>query len=141
MIGLRKIEDLRQKIARLPVREYLQDAVIKEEEHITDFQRDQLSQGKRADGSTLPDYSPTSVEVFGKPAGPIKLHDTGDYYDAFSVDAFSDAFEINNSDDKAEKLSSDYGDVVGLTTTSKVALINQYLRPRMAMTIKSSLLW
>jgi hypothetical protein len=41
---------------------------------------DQLEQGQDSRGDNLPDYSPASVQVFGKPAGPWRLYDTGDFY-------------------------------------------------------------
>lgn len=48
-------------------------------------QNNQLQHGINADGETLPDYSETSVNVYGKRPGPFTLKDSGEFYESFEV--------------------------------------------------------
>jgi hypothetical protein len=45
------------------------------------IQLDQLEDGKRPDGTFFDDYSPASVNLYGKPSGPIKWKDSGYFYE------------------------------------------------------------
>jgi len=42
-----------------------------------------FEKGLQADGTHTGDYSPVSVNVYGKRAGHITLYDTGDFYKSF----------------------------------------------------------
>jgi hypothetical protein len=80
-------------------------------------QREQLSQGLRSDGSFLPDYSFRSVFQYGKPPGPIRLYDTGDFYRAMLMDVRQDIFILESADPKSTMLQNRYGeDILGLRT-------------------------
>jgi hypothetical protein len=75
----------------------------------------QLREGKRADGSDLPDYSPVSVRKFGKRPGPMTLEDTGKFHRGITVRANSAFAEIIGLDSKTGKLEALYGiDIVGI---------------------------
>src|SRR5882672_2601624 len=63
----------------------------------------QLRQGLKGDGSYLPNYSPVSVAKFGKPFGPIRLFETGDYYQGLKAKAFGSVLEIDDTDWKDAK--------------------------------------
>jgi len=52
---------------------------------IAEAQREQLRKGQRPDGSSFPDYSPTSVNVYGKPQGAIQWYDDGEFYDTIGT--------------------------------------------------------
>lgn len=86
----------------------LEDAAPQIEDKITQ----QLQQGKRGDGSTLPNYSPVSVAKFGKPPGPIKLFDTGDFYQGIKVSANGSGLFIDDTDSKTPLLTEKYGDAI-----------------------------
>jgi hypothetical protein len=104
-------------------------AIIESSEFIEELNRQQLSEGQRSDGSTLPDYSPTSVNLFGKQPGPIKLFDEGDFYDGINVNVFDDEFRLDGEDEKTSMLIARYGDMIlGLTEENKQVLID-YIRP------------
>lgn len=62
---------------------YVLDYVILNK--ISELNRSQLEKGERGDGSSLPDYSQTSVEVYGKEAGVIKLFETGYFYNTIEA--------------------------------------------------------
>ena len=56
------------------------EATYESEDAIVNANTDQLWAGIKADGKNMPDYSQTSVNAFGKPSGPIRLYDSGDFY-------------------------------------------------------------
>jgi hypothetical protein len=87
-------------------------------------QREQLSQGLRSDGSFLPDYSFRSVFQYGKPPGPIRLYDTGDFYRAMLMDVRQDIFILESADPKSTMLQNRYGeDILGLRSEA----LNNYI--------------
>lgn len=86
----------------------------------------QLFKGLDADGKEFPYYSETSQSVYGKPNAPIKLFDTGDFYDSFRIVVRGLAIEIEanpykegiNLEDKYKEY-----DLYGLNDESKEQLI------------------
>lgn len=105
------------------------EAIIENAELIENLNRDQLSEGLRSDGSVLPDYSPVSV-LMGKPPGPIRLFDEGDFYEGINLSVFDDTIRFEGEDPKTEMLMSRYGNMIlGLTEESKQELIN-IVKPR-----------
>ena len=92
----------------------------------------QLRQGLKGDGSYLPNYSPVSVAKFGKPFGPIKLYETGDYYQGLKAKAFGNVLEIDDTDWKDPMLTLRYGDSIkALTDQSLSELQEEEFIPRM----------
>jgi hypothetical protein len=88
-------------------REKLLDIAIDERIlwQIAEYNREQLSKGERSDGSSLPDYSQTSVEMFGKEQGAIKLYDTGDFYNSIEAKVVNDVIAILSSPLKRDSVS------------------------------------
>jgi len=75
----------------------------------------QLRDGQKGDGSSLPNYSKRSVEQFGKPFGPIKLFDTGDFYQGVKASVKGTDLEIDDTDSKTPMLQEKYGsDILAL---------------------------
>lgn len=92
----------------------------------------QLRQGLKGDGSYLPNYSPRSVSQFGKPFGPIKLYETGDYYQGLKAKAFGSVLEIDDTDWKDAKLTTIYGpEIKALTDQSLQELQEEVFIPGM----------
>jgi len=99
---------------------------------------DQLEkEGLKSDGSYLPDYSKTSVEVYGKEDGHIKLRDTGEFYRSFVVKVDPKGIEIIADTSKGTTANDDlavrYGiNILGLTEENNNvivnALINKYIK-------------
>lgn len=106
----------------------------------TEQQRLQLSKGLRSDDSVLPDYSFRSVFQYGKPPGPIRLYDTGDFYRGMLFDVRGDIFILESADPKSTMLQNRYGkDILGLGTDS----LNKYiltLRPVFTQRVRNELL-
>jgi len=63
---------------------------------VANLQRAQLEKGQRPDGTNFPDYSQTSVNVYGKEDGPIKWEDSGYFYEHISALVRPDFLEITN---------------------------------------------
>lgn len=77
-------------------------------------------------GETIGNYSETSVVVYGKPNGHIRLYDTGEFYKSFEllpkgVDAEVIAQLEWDRDGEFYDLGR-YGEIVGLTNESKDVL-------------------
>jgi hypothetical protein len=84
-------------------------SIQKNAEIISDLQATQLFKGQKRDGSYLPDYSENSVAIFGKPDGPIRLNDTGDFYKGFTLSINETGFVQYSKDDKNDMLIKKYG--------------------------------
>ena len=112
-------------------------AFDKNKEVIADMNTDQLWEGKRSDGVTLPDYSPVSVAVYGKPPGPIKLYDTGKFYRGIEAVAGRDQVDIIGNDSITAELEQRYGgEIIGLTEENEQDLKDNYIVPAMREIIK-----
>lgn len=85
----------------------------------------QLRQGLKGDGSYLPNYSPVSVAKFGKPFGPIKLYDEGDYYRGLKARAFGSVLEIDDTDWKDPMLTLRFGDNIKALTDESLAELQE----------------
>lgn len=108
--ALEKVKDKFQGLIDGGIIQLLQDTFIEAAPQIEDKVTEQLSRGERGDGSKLPDYSPVSVAYYGKPAGPIKLFDKGDYYAGVTVRVDREGYQIDDTDWKRDKLAFEYGD-------------------------------
>ena len=116
------LETLKEKLNKLKVNE---DAVwFQVVNRETQFEiirlntQDQLfDEGIRADNKSLPDYSNTSVNVYGKRAGHITLKDTGEFYQSFVVKVDKSGIDIVADTQKEDTdLSKKYGnEILGLT--------------------------
>lgn len=96
---------------------------------IEDLNREQLSQGERSDGSILPPYAPVSVAM-GKPPGPIRLFDEGDFYEGINLSVFDDKMVFTGEDEKTPMLIERYGQMIlGLSDESIETLLN-YIKPQ-----------
>ena len=83
-------------------------SLIDTKDVLLDLNVEQLHKGQKSDGRFMPDYSPVSVEVYGKPPGPIKLYDTGAFYRGFMLDINGSILTITSSDDKTDMLFKRY---------------------------------
>jgi len=117
-----------QQVTEEDVNESLLQIIRDHEEVITNMNTDQLWEGERPDGSMLPDYSPTSVQVFGKPEGPIRLFDQGDFYRGIFLDADQFPVMFEGRDEKTEMLKSDYGAILGINEENLRELNQSYLK-------------
>lgn len=91
--------------------------VIEDNERaIREMNIEQLQEGQRSDGSTLPNYSIASVRKFGKRPGPMTLEDTGAFYRGIRVRANKTFAEIIGTDPKTGMLEAIYDlTIIGLS--------------------------
>lgn len=116
----------------------VQVAIEETADDYTRLQRQQLSKGIKADGTNMPDYSPTSVKR-GKPPGPIKLYDTGAFYQGILVDVRKEAIVVTSADSKIGILEDRYGtDILGHASQSKIEY-KEVLQPEIVKEIKKSI--
>ena len=111
------VNSLAKNIAAINLNKATQAALRARGNDIAELNRDQLRRGEDVSGTSLPDYSAASVAM-GKPAGAIKLFDTGDFYKAIKPEFAETSFMVTDTDPKAAMLQRDYGDVIGLQQDS-----------------------
>lgn len=131
-----KLRDIAKKLASVTIEQeekFILRVIKEHEDVITNMNTDQLFQGIRSDGSEMPAYSKASVEVYGKPDGPIRLFDTGDFYRGFIVHAEKFPVLIDSTDSKTtmlvegNKYKKGYGvQIFGLTKENKEDLNKNY---------------
>jgi hypothetical protein len=120
-----RIKEVRQIVTNQ--RESMQEAIRRNAELIEQFNRGQLLDGKRADGTSMPNYVANSKQP--EAPGPIKLKDTGAFQEAFDIEVFSDSFEIDSQDEKSDILKEKYGvEIFGLNQTSRQALRDELIQ-------------
>lgn len=105
----------------------IREELIANQEFISELNRMQLAEGTRPDESILPDYAPISVIQFGKEAGPIKLFDTGEFYEGIKPMFEDDTFEMVGVDEKTEMLIMKYGEVLGLSMENRKILAQKLI--------------
>ncbi len=126
---------LTDKIAQLKsIRNSLDNIAIEVLEEsapqIEDKNIEQLQRGQRSDESFLPNYSPRSVAQFGKPFGPIKLYDKGDFYQGIKLEVFGHKVGITDTDSKAPMLVDRYEpEILGLTVKNWQLVKDEVLLP------------
>lgn len=152
-----KILALNDKVQALKMNEVLHEIIdqdnIKAEIVDLNTQKQLFNEGLQSDGTINPDYSDTSVNVYGKPPGPIKLFDTGDFYSTFKIQNNEDNFtiEANTLKDISDKVTMNqmndnvtvdllarFPKALGLTDESKGALITT-IKPIFVGNIKSKI--
>lgn len=100
---------------------------------IEDFNIAQLDRGERSDGSSLPNYSPVSVYVYGKKPGPMNLHNTGAFWRGIEVIVHEDYIEFVGKDVKTGMLQVRYGeDILGTGEESNDMIVVDFLEPEFA---------
>ncbi len=113
------------------------DVFFENAEVLEGYNRDQLRQGFRADGVPLPNYSPASVNFFGKRPGRITLHDTGAFYRGFLLDADPDEAFLIGTDEKTDMLEERYGeDILGISEENKERFNREVLLPKLQEGLK-----
>lgn len=127
---------LREVVSEMPA--MVKEVIIENKATIEDMNIAQLSEGKRADGSTMPPYSPRSVQEFGKPEGPIRLFDEGDFWRGIEVETYDNGFEMVGTDPKTDMLMHGEGDregygeeIIGVDEENLQVLIDDVLEPEL----------
>lgn len=112
--------ELLAKMQKVDILLSAQIAMEKTADTATAIQREQLSEGKKSDGTEMPEYSFRSVFQYNKDPGPIKLYDTGAFYRGIGFDVRHDIYILESDDNKTMMLKKRYGpDILGLNVESK----------------------
>lgn len=105
---------------------------------------DQLWAGKLADGSDMPQYSPISIQVFGKRPGPWQAYDSGDLYRGIFMNASKFPIMFGSTSLHtgifAEHLAAKGGnadEIFGLTKTNLNELSREYVLPELQYFVRS----
>lgn len=117
-------QDMLDKLLKVDLPLSMSAAMEDTAKEATDQQRAQLSQGLMSDDNYLPDYSFRSVFQYGKPPGPIKLYDTGDFYRGMLLDVRQDIFILESADPKSTMLQNRYGgDIFGFGSKAQAEYV------------------
>lgn len=111
------------KKARNQIPNIIRDALISEQAFIAQLNRDQLLDGKKADGTNMPDY----VQNSKAPSSPgeITLFDTGEFQAGIEPLFGNDELNLLGTDEKTEILVAKYGEILGLNEESLNLLIQK----------------
>lgn len=126
-----KLDELIRKLSNLNpvVLSAIEETFADNDSVVEDLNISQLQRGERSDGVILPDYSPRSVAVFGKPPGPIRLFDTGAFYRGITLVASREFAVLEGRDSKTEELQDRYGDrIIGVTEDNRKDFQDEYIR-------------
>jgi hypothetical protein len=138
-----KLSDISKRLARLTpgmMREETLNAFTKNESSIVDYNTEQLMGGQDSKGENLPNYSPGSVARFGKPPGPIKLFDSGDFHNGFFVRKQADKIIFDSRDEKTDMLKNEYGaDIFGLQPKNLNTVVNAFIKPYIQSVFKKAI--
>lgn len=130
------VSDMIETMKGLDIKKEALVSISKTSEQYVELNREQLLHGKRADGTVMPPYSEASVKKFGKPAGPIMLHDTGAFYDSFKLDVGNSKLQILSEDKYG--LEKEYGnEIFGLGDTNQEYYNQEIFLPEFAQKIES----
>jgi hypothetical protein len=142
-----KIKAMRDRL-RTATPEVMRSKVLQSvennEETAVNLNTDQLFAGKLANGQDMPEYSLVSVLQFGKPPGPYRLYETGDFYRGFFVDASKFPIVFDSKDLKTpsimqliESKDQDPNEIFGLNKQNRTDLARHYLLPELQGYVRS----
>ena len=130
--------DVLENFSKLDIDREVKVSIAKTSKQMADLNREQLLNGDTARTGKMPDYSPISVSVYGKPAGPIRLYDTGAFHASIQVDVGGDSLEFI-ADDRYNLLER-YGEdnVLGLNNTQQEYYNNEIFYPEFRAKIEDA---
>lgn len=144
-----KIKKLRDNLRRMPPEVMSRQAlqVMQAHENIAvGMNTDELWEGKLANGDTLWDYSPISVTVYGKPYGPVRMFDEGDFYRGFFMNAASFPIIFGSKDTKTLTImrmvdahQQNPDELFGLTKTNFKELVRIYSLPDLQRWVREAI--
>lgn len=143
-MGVEKLEKLEHVLRRLiggGAENIAKQVLDSKEPRMVELNIRQLDDGTKADGSSLPPYTPYSAQIKrekGQQTQPMNLEDTGDYKAAFKVKRFGNKKEIQSDDWKSAMLNDRYGEVEGLTDEN-VQVIRDEMVPEIDKELKKFL--
>lgn len=114
------MEELIKSYMTFDIYVLFQVAIRELKDELISLNKSQLKEGKRADGTDLPPYTPKYAKRKRKPLRPKTLYDTGDFYKGFDINFFKEYYEAFSRDYKDAFLPGKWGEeIYGLTDKSK----------------------
>lgn len=130
------VTDMIANLKSLNIQKEALISIAKTSEEYVELNREQLLDGRKADGKYMPAYSDRSVSEFGKPSGPIRLFDTGKFQKSFKLDVGNSVIQITADD--PNDLAGAYGDeIFGLMPANHNDYIEYFFLPEFAAKIES----
>lgn len=124
------IKGLLKRIEAVDTETICVESVRDSADRMADLNAEQINTGLKADGSQMPDYSLRSVVQYGKPYGPIRLRDTGQWQQGLYVKVQGSDVTFGSTDSKDQMLRDRYGDnIEGLSEQYKGEAIREAVRP------------
>jgi hypothetical protein len=111
-------------------------SVISEtEDDFIDYNKDQMSEGKRSDGQRIgvyawPSYERFKTQKFPRSGGWVNLELKGDFKSSMRVRTTNNKWQVYSTDSKAKKLQDKYGlDIYGLTAENMLEYRSKFFMP------------
>lgn len=112
------ILSLKKRVEKLDTDKLIGEVIDNSTDVLADLNAQQINSGLRSDDTLMPDYALRSVIQFGKPAGPIRLRDKGDWQSGLfaKADPGRETIIFGSTDKKDELLTKKYGpEIEGLS--------------------------
>lgn len=133
------IRGVQNRIKALDINKEIKTSIESTKNEVADLNRERMLAGKRADGSSMPNYSKISVDVFGYPPGPIRLKATGSFQEKITIEVTNIAIVQDSSDSKSKMLQGRYGETIfGMDKGGKEEYIKD-LRPQFQKQVRDKL--
>lgn len=133
------ILQVKQRIEQLDTDQIAEEAIRDSAEAMADLNAEQINSGMKADGSQMPDYSFRSVFQYGKPPGPIRLRDKGNWQAGLRVTVVGDNVVFDSTDSKDRMLRDRYGDAIeGLSDKYGNEAVREAINPAFIKRIKEA---
>ena len=121
------------------IQKVINDSLESTLDELADINRDRMLDGVKANGVKMPDYSFRSVNEFGKPPGPIRLFDTGDFQQNIKVTRSGNVLVTESLDPKNDMLVLHYSsEIFGTFGKYKSKYLDIDLRPVFKAKIESA---
>lgn len=127
------LRDVVKALRRIKVEDLALEATEKFKEEILDLNtEEQLFKGVDAQGQSLGEYSPFTVEIKeakGQPTDRVTLKDEGDFYNSLFTNTDRFPVKIDSKDPKRNELVERFGtDILGLTGENKDKIVDDQIK-------------
>lgn len=121
---------MKRRFEELNTDKIIEETMIESQDTLADLNAEQINTGLKADGTEMPDYSIRSVIQYGKPAGPIKLRDKGNWQAGLYARVEGEKLVFSSSDVKDAQLVDRYGkEIEGLSEKYKAEAVRDKIKP------------
>lgn len=125
-----------KRVEQLPIDTVISESVEAVAPQITDRQRDQMLEGKNAEGKTIGRYRDPAYARYKNSLNPVPglgipdLKLTGEFYREIYAEVRGDKVIIDSTNEKTEALAKRFGEsIFGLNKATKAELIKKDLKP------------